>query len=219
MNVHIDWGGQSRTPFRSYPEQLLKKVAARLYIGSPNIGGKVTYQSIVHGYTEITVNNNMYRCHPFYANTGSWYDWAYFRWDGFDSCIPARLLMILDLSECEINYEVDIDKDKVSEVDHLPTLTHLTKDKWVVIKAATSPSVLSSDLTDDHFSCDVITRIKLDGDRIWLVPLSSLVKPCFVVHNKNYCDQTNENDTCEHDSTAYIMKPIHEWSNSFLCNE
>ena len=219
VNVHIDWGGQSRTPFRSYPEQLLKKVAARLYIGSPNIGGKVTYQSIVHGYTEITVNNNMYRCHPFYANTGSWYDWAYFRWDGFDSCIPARLLMILDLSECEINYEVDIDQDKLSEVDQLPSLTHLTKDKWVVIKAATSPSVLSSDLTDDHFSCDVITRIKIDEDRIWLVPLSSLVKPCFVVHNKNYCDQTNENDTCEHDSTAYIMKPIHEWSNSFLCKE
>ena len=144
MNVHIDWGGQSRTPFRSYPGQLLKRVAARLYIGSPNIGGKVTYQSIVHGYTEITVNNNMYRSHPFYANTGSWYDWAYFRWGGFDSCIPARLLMILDLSECEINYEVDIDQDKASEVDHIPTLIHLIKDKWVVIKAATSPSVLSS---------------------------------------------------------------------------
>ena len=107
-------------------------------------------QSIVHGYTEITVNNNMYRCHPFYANTGSWYDRAYFGWDGFDSCIPARLLMILDLSEFEINYEVVIDKDKVSEVDNVPTLTHLTKDKWVVIKAATLPSVLSYELTDTY---------------------------------------------------------------------
>ena len=41
VNVYIDWGGQSRTPVRSYPEKLLKTVAARLYIGSPNIGGKV----------------------------------------------------------------------------------------------------------------------------------------------------------------------------------
>ena len=71
----------------------------------------------------------MYRCHPLYANTGSCYDLAYFRWEGFDSCIPARLLMILNLSECEINYKVDIDQDQVSDISHIPTLPHLTKDK------------------------------------------------------------------------------------------
>lgn len=112
INVHIDWGGQSRTSFRSYPEQLLKTVAVRLYISPPNIGGKVANQSIIHGYIEITVNDNIYRCHPFCANTGSWYDWEYFRLEWFDSCIPARLHMILDLSDCEINYEVDINQDK-----------------------------------------------------------------------------------------------------------
>ena len=77
--MHIDWGGQSRTPFISYPEQLLKNVAARLFIGSPNIGGKVVTPSAISGYTEIMVNDNIYRCHPFYKNTGGWYDWAYFR--------------------------------------------------------------------------------------------------------------------------------------------
>ena len=41
IDFHIDWGGKSCSLFRSYPEQLLKTVAARLYIGSPNIGGKV----------------------------------------------------------------------------------------------------------------------------------------------------------------------------------
>ena len=127
--------------------------------------------------------------------------------------------MILDLSECEIDYDVDIDQDKVSDIPDIPTLPHLTKDKWVVIKAATSLSVLSSELTEDHFYCDVITRIRIDEDRIWLVPLSSLVKPCFVIHNKNYCEQKNENDAYEHDSTAYIVKPMNEWSNSFLSKE
>ena len=86
-------------------------------------------QSIVHGYTEITVNENIYRCHPFYANTGSRYDWVYFRWKGFDYCIPARLLMILDLSECEINYEVDIDQVQVYNIAHTAALLHLTKYK------------------------------------------------------------------------------------------
>ena len=59
--------------------------------------------------------------------------------------------MILDLSECEINYEVGIDQDQVSNIAHIPTLPYLTKDKWVVIKTSKSPSVLSSELTEDHF--------------------------------------------------------------------
>ena len=126
-------------------------------------------QSIFHGYTKTIVNENIHRCHPFYANTGSWYDWVYSRWEGFDSYIPERLLMILDLSECEISYEVDIDQDQVSTIAHVATLPHLTKDKWVVIKAAISPSILSLELTDDHFSCNMISRIKLDENRIWLV--------------------------------------------------
>lgn len=44
----------------SYPQELLKLVAARLYIGSPNIGGKIVNQSTVHGFTEITLNGNIY---------------------------------------------------------------------------------------------------------------------------------------------------------------
>ena len=67
---------------------------------------------VVYGYTEITFNDNIYRCHPFYANAGSWYE-------GFNSSIPARLLIILDLSECKISYEVDIDQDQASTIAHV----------------------------------------------------------------------------------------------------
>ena len=219
VNVHIDWGGQSKTPIKSYPSELLKKVAGRLYIGSPNIGGKVMSDSLVHGYTEIIHNDDIYRCHPFYSNTGSWYDWAYFDWNGFDSCIPARILMILDLSHSVINYEVDIDPDIVLTGGNVSTIQHLTKDKWMVVKAARSPSINSTQLTDDHIIIDMIVRIELDEDCIWLVPLSSLVKPCFVIYNRNYCDNIDENDICEHDSTAYIVKPMREWPECFIPNE
>ena len=140
---------------------------------------------------------------------------AYFRWEGFESNIPARLLMILDLSECEITYEVDIDHDQISTLSHVATIPHLTKAKWVVIKAAESPSILASELTDDYLTSDIITRIKLDQERIWLVPLAALVKPCFVIYNNNYCEQQNDSDACEHDSTAYIIKPMVDWSDSF----
>ena len=35
VNVRIDWGGQSKTPLMTFPRELLKKVACRLFIGSP----------------------------------------------------------------------------------------------------------------------------------------------------------------------------------------
>ena len=200
----------------SYPEELLKSVAARLYIGSPNIGGKIVCPSAVNGYTEVTLNGNIYRCHPFYGNTGSWYDWAYFRWEGFDSNIPGKILMILDLTECEICEDVDIDQDQIATASHVVRIPHLTQEKWAVIKAAELSSILSSELTDDHFVNEIITRIKLDEERIWLVPLSSLVEPCYVVYNYNYCERQNENDKCEHDSTAFVIKSVKEWSNLFI---
>ena len=77
--------------------------------------------------------------------------------------------------------------------------------------------MLSSELTDDHFVNDIITRIKLDEERIWLVPLSSIVDPCYVVYNYNYCDRHDENDICEHDGTAYVIKSVSEWSELFIC--
>ena len=200
----------------SYPQELLKLVAAKLYIGSSNIGGKILSPSKVNGFTGITLNGNIYRCHPFYANTGSWYNWAFFRWEGFESNIPARILMILDLSECEISTEVEVDQEDTHTVSHVAQITHLTKEKWVVIKAAESPSMPSSSLSDDHFWNPIITRIKLDDDRIWLVPISSLFEPCYSIYNYNYCDRKNDNDTCEHDCTAIVMKPVCEWSQLFL---
>ena len=217
VNLHLDWGGQTKTPVKSYPAELLKQVAARLYIGSPNIGGKLTSESLVYGYTEISHNNHIYRCHPFYGNTGSWYDWAYFNWEGFDSLIPARILMIIDLSFSTINYDIDIDPDQSVPSGYDPTIvTHLTKEKWVVVKAAKSLSILNSDLSDNHIHVDMIFRIQLDEDNIWLIPLSSIVKPCFVVYNKNYTSSIGDTDPCEDDNTTYIVRPMKEWSDMFI---
>ena len=104
-------------------------------------------------------------------------------------------------------------------VGNVTTIQHLTKEKWMVVKAVRSPSINSTQLTDDHIIIDMIERIELDEDCIWLVPLSSLVKPCFVIYNRNYCDNIDENDICEHDSTACIAKPMREWPECFIPNE
>ena len=101
-------------------------------------------------------------------------------------------------------------------ISNVATILHSTKEKWVVIEAPESPSIVASELTDDHLTSDIITRIKIDEERIWSVPLAALVKPCFVIYNKNFCEQKNNSDACEHDSTGYIIKPMEEWSESFL---
>ena len=64
VDIEIDWGGQSKTPFKSYPTHLLKLVASRLFIGSANIGGKIDRNSVVLGLTEININGQIYRTHP-----------------------------------------------------------------------------------------------------------------------------------------------------------
>ena len=68
VDVHIDWGGSSKTPLSSYPHDVLWKVAYRLFVGLPTMGGKVLPDSIIHGYTEIKRDGHIFRLHPSYSN-------------------------------------------------------------------------------------------------------------------------------------------------------
>jgi hypothetical protein len=94
---------------------------------------------------------------------------------------------------------------------------HLTNEKWVVIQAATSPEVNSENLTDNHFDSKIHTRIKLyNKDDVWIIPLASLVAPCYVIYNKNYCEHNDQHDVYTDDRTAYIVKPMSKWGDMFL---
>ena len=88
---------------------------------------------------------------------------------------------------------------------------------WAVVKAALSPRANETDITVDHLDSKIITRITIDPDlKIWMIPLKSLVKPCYVVWNKNYCDGSSDKDVKEHDNTAYIVDPYTFWPQNFL---
>ena len=64
VNVHIDWGCLSKAPLLNFPNAILKKITHRLYIGSAHIGGKVSPNSVVRGYTEIIKDGILYRSQP-----------------------------------------------------------------------------------------------------------------------------------------------------------
>ena len=117
--------------------------------------------------------------------------------------------MILDLSECDINDESDVNPDINSAANNAIQVDHLTNEKWVVIQAATSPEADSESLTDNHFDSKIHTRIKLhNDDNVWIVPLALLVAPYYVVYNKNYCENNDQYDVYTDDRTAYIIKPM-----------
>ena len=41
-------------------------------------GGILDYNSVVHGFIEyLNNNNNLSWAHPYYYNTGEWFDWAF----------------------------------------------------------------------------------------------------------------------------------------------
>ena len=107
-----------------------------MFIGSPEIGGKVLPNSIIYGYTEIKHNGIIYRAHPCYQTKGSWYDWAYFKWDGYEQSITSRIMMIIDLIDAEITDECEINNDGEHSSRAVKPIRHLTKEKWVIVLAA-----------------------------------------------------------------------------------
>ena len=67
-----------------------------------------------------------------------------------------------------------------------------------------------SDPTDDGYYGEVNTGTWVQRSQ------KSLVKPCYVVWNKNYCDGSSDKEVKEHDNTAYIVDPFTFWPQKFL---
>ena len=116
-----------------------------------------------------------------------------------------------------VNIDIDIDHDNSLLTNEPCVISHLTKEKWIVILAAESPIAASEYIIEHHIKSDITTRIKLhDENNVWLVPLTSLVGPCYVVCNKNYCDACNIDNRVISDNTAYVIEPMHMWADSFI---
>ena len=75
------------------------------------VGCKVLHNSIIYGYTEIKNNDIIYRAHPCYQTKDSCYDCSYFKWDGYEQSIPARMMIIINLIDAEISYEYESNTD------------------------------------------------------------------------------------------------------------
>ena len=96
-------------------------------------------------------------------------------------------------------------------------ITPLAKEKWVMVLDDTSPNANIYDLTDYHFDFKIHTRINLNNvDDIWMVPLTSLAAPFYVIVTKNYSGSNVVDDIYIDNTIAYIVFRMNKWGDTFL---
>ena len=94
-------------------------------------------------------------------------------------------MIIIDLTDAEITYECESDTDGKHSSRKVQPISNLVKEKWVIVLAAEGYEVSNEYLTDNHFDSTMHTRIKLQSDNdMWMIQLTSLVEPCFVIYKK-----------------------------------
>ena len=95
--------------------------------------------------------------------------------------------MIVNLSDCDISYEMDQDPYIILDDTRERIILLLTEETWVIFLSVKIPEANNSILTHSHFQSEVLTPIKLYSDKeIRVPPLASLSCPCFIIYDRNY---------------------------------
>lgn len=219
----IEWENKHSNISERINDQMLQCLAHWLWI-DPR-GGRITKDSICKGFTQATNNGVTYRCHPSYRSEQSWYDWAYIKWDGYDDAIPARLYMFFELSECDFETENDlrIEAGITPLQSLLPNQSASTLNTpfvdddyiqsstyWAIVHSATSAKLEPIQYPSSfHLKSKIATRIKMERNQFRIVPIDSIVGPCFGMLNYSL-SKTN------YDNTAIIVDPPHTWPEKFI---
>ena len=217
FGISIEWKKGTKKPITDFPRLLLLAVVNRLYHWNPVLGGILTPNSVVKGFTDYKPDPDgdlIFRANPHFRKKGEWFDWAYFNWGHDIGYVPARILMFLDLSDCTISHDAAANTNHDMVQNHImadvPDIHKLSKDKFAVIQSAKTKRALHTDentkLTDRHFDSKISFWVEMEQD-YRLVPLSTLSSQCFAYDTIPYSDDDTK------DNTALVIRPMSEWSD------
>ena len=191
-------------------------------------GGCVSHDSVIKGYTEYCDDNGcLYQAHPNYKSGKDWNDWCLVRWDGIPDLVPAKIITLFDLSECDLMGRNDQDhllhwledngnRSTVHPVHVDRRTPYLTQDKWVVIQSAMTQDDhkrkqrrdgqrISRNKATYHLNSSISNRFFLESE-YWILPVTTIV--CLT-----YCVPI----VWETSTTEYIhMEAKHEWACDFI---
>ena len=231
FSIKTVWKKGIVRPLSNFPDPLLLAVVNRLFHWNADVGGRISNDSKVSGFTDYVpqlsdedIANGIepirFRANPHFRRQGEWFDWGLFKWEGYDDLVPARIMMFLDLSECEIIHsEQPLQENENQEqlpdgmMHDVPRIHYLDNEKFAVIQSVdTNAKERGQDgcaLTDEHFQSIIGTWVQLEN-KYRIVPLDTLDGPAYVVDSVPFSSDE------EKDNTALVVSPMDEWPNLFL---
>ena len=62
-----------------------------------------------------------------------WFDWAYFEWGVFEQPLPARIMMIINLTDTITAYDIYQNPNSENSEHYHTSITHVSIEKWVIV--------------------------------------------------------------------------------------
>ena len=124
--------------------------------------------------------------------------------------------MMIDLSDCLIFNNADINPDASGAVEQIHNFPHLTQEKQAVVLPCKGSVIDHDTLSNAYFDSKITMRFELhDETDVYIVPWSTLIGPCFIFENKNYNGQKVDGKY-ESDKKGSQILPMSRWGNLFL---
>lgn len=218
----IEWSNSNTKPRHRMNDEMLQCLAYWLWI-DPR-GGRITQSSVLNGFTEVQIGGgHILRCHPSYRSEECWYDWVLVKWDGYDEPIPARAYMFFSTVGCDFETENDVREDygmPASMSNLLPNSTNVEEPfntdfiqshkYWAIVHSAISTELEHQFYpTRYHLKSKIAKRVQMESKKFRIVPLDSIVGPCYGTFNKSLTDS-------DFDDTAIIVDPPKMWAEKFI---
>ena len=207
--ISIQWEGIDA--FQPFDTDLLRSLGDRLYIRQRTRINRLTHTSVVHGSTEYHKNGCIFRAHPSFRSSEPWFDWAYVRWEGQRSPVPAKIHMFLDFRSCQFDItpnDGDLDEEDGPDIEDC----FIHNDLYVVVESAFHPGEDPTIIRDRYrVHDDVSSRVRLDGK--WrILPIECIASPAFAVPA-----EISQRSKINNDYT--VLVPEQKWYSLFLHRE
>ena len=226
----VVWNG--KCSFHRLDDNLLYCITNWLWVNK--IGGTISKTSMPIFYTELKIKGKIVRCHPNYRSkkTNS-LDWVLVDWgEGYPEPLPARVMMLIDTSNCEIIPEEQCNDNSFvatssndvgarlyplpkheQESHHEATfyLSHHTK--WAVIQSAVDDGFTEQNQYSRYqLKSKIAKRINLEKNKYRIIPVSDIVERIF-----GLCDYIpiNKSRKRDYDDSAIIIDPSSTWADHF----
>ena len=185
----LQWNS-SVPPYREYDNDMLSTIAHWLW---ENRTVHLSDDISVPGFTDLSYKNNTFRAHPSYRSNKSWFDWANFKWEGYDDGVPGRIFMFIDLRYVPDN--------------------PLGNDIFAIIQSA--ESIATSIQNDRAKDLKLCTFWKMEP-KYRAISVNCISSPTYVINNFDNTKDINVNDDMQLLKSVIQIKSFSEWKYCHL---